>query len=97
VRFQVLTAARVNMTVFSSDALFSVVETDRRFRGMYSLYIRATLAMEEDSISETSVSFNQNTRSNIAEENHTHLSAILQSTAELLLPFNRCRNLQTEM
>jgi hypothetical protein len=38
VRFQVLTAASMKMTVFWDVAQCSVVEIDRRFRGAYCLH-----------------------------------------------------------
>jgi hypothetical protein len=38
VRFQVLTAASMKMSVFWDDALRSLVETEQRFRGAYCLH-----------------------------------------------------------
>jgi hypothetical protein len=38
VRFQVLTAASIKMTVFCGVALYSLAEADRRFRGVSCLH-----------------------------------------------------------
>jgi hypothetical protein len=64
-RFQVLTAASMKMTVFWDFAPCSLVEIDRRFRG--------ALMMEAASTSETSVNFYETTRRNIPEDRHLHL------------------------
>jgi hypothetical protein len=69
-RFQVLTAASIKLTVFWDVAPCSPVETDRRFRGAYCLW--AALMMEAVSTSETSVNFYETTRSNIPEDSHLH-------------------------
>jgi hypothetical protein len=53
VRFQVLTAASMKMTVFWDVAPCSLVEIYRRFRGAYCLY-RFVLMMEAASMFETS-------------------------------------------
>jgi hypothetical protein len=46
-RFQVLTAASMKMTVFWDVALYSLVEVYRRFRGAYSII---ALISDDDSI-----------------------------------------------
>jgi hypothetical protein len=60
-RFEVLTAASMKMTVFWDVAPCSLVEVYRCFRAI-------VLMMEAVNTSETSVYFNQTTRSNILEE-----------------------------
>jgi hypothetical protein len=70
VRFQVLTATSVMMTVFKDVAPCSLVEIDRRFRGAYCLSLQddddgdskhllnvGQFIMEAVSTSETSVNF----------------------------------------
>jgi hypothetical protein len=54
VRFQVITAASMKMTVFWDIAPFSPVETDRHFRGAYCLHHQIiTLMVEAVNTSET--------------------------------------------
>jgi hypothetical protein len=55
VRFQVLTAASLKITAFCDIEPCSVVEVDRRFRGVYCLHQDHYLMMEEVCISETSI------------------------------------------
>jgi hypothetical protein len=64
-RFQVLTAVSMNMTVFWDVAPCSLVEIDRRFRGAYCLYHQGRV--EAVSTSETSVNLYKATRRNILE------------------------------
>jgi hypothetical protein len=47
VRFQVLTAASMKMAVFWDVAQCSLVEIDRRFRGLTAFVIRAIALMME--------------------------------------------------
>jgi hypothetical protein len=69
VRFQVLTAASVKMTVFWDVTLCSLVEVYRRFRAACCLPAIA-LTMEEACSSETSVNFYQTTRRIIPKDSH---------------------------
>jgi hypothetical protein len=69
VRFRVLTAASMKMTVFWDVATCSLVEVYRRFRGAYC---DIALMMEAESTSETSVNFYQTTRRNNPEDSHLH-------------------------
>jgi hypothetical protein len=57
VRFQVLTAANMKMTVFWDLAQCNFVEIVRRFWGAYYLHALIALMMETVSTSETSVSY----------------------------------------
>jgi hypothetical protein len=70
VRFQVLTAARMRMTVFRDVAPCSLVEIDRRFRGAYCLHNHRP--DEAVSTSETSANFYEITGSYIPEDSHPH-------------------------
>jgi hypothetical protein len=62
VRLEVLTAARMKMTVFWNVALCSLVEVYRLLRG--------ALKMETASTYETSINFYQTTLRNIPEDGH---------------------------
>jgi hypothetical protein len=60
VRFEVLTAASLKMTVFSDIAPGSLVAVDRRFRGAYCLHDQGSDHCPDDGSSklvETSVNF----------------------------------------
>jgi hypothetical protein len=59
------------MTAFWVVAPCSLVEADRRFRGVYSI-VRSILMIESVSTSETSVNFYETTRRNIPEGRHLH-------------------------
>jgi hypothetical protein len=74
-RFKVLTAASMKMTVFWVVARCSLVEVYRRFRGAYCFHQQGDhhLIMEAVSTSETSVNFYQNKRSNIQEDGHIRI------------------------
>jgi hypothetical protein len=67
VRFQLLTAASVKVVILWNVADCSLVEIDRSLRGAYYL---AALMMDAVRTSETSVSFYQMTRRNIAEDSN---------------------------
>jgi hypothetical protein len=61
------------MTVFWDVAPCSLVEIDRRFRGVTASITKAiALMMEAASTSETSVNFYQTTRRNNPEDSHLH-------------------------
>jgi hypothetical protein len=66
VRFQVLAATSMKMTVFWDAALRSLVDTDRRFRGVTAAAIAPM--MEAVSTSESLASFCQITQRNIPED-----------------------------
>jgi hypothetical protein len=69
-RFQVLTAKRMKMTVFWVLAPCSLIEIDRRFRGAYCLH---RLDVKALSTCETLVSFYQTTGRNITEDSHLQI------------------------
>jgi hypothetical protein len=69
-RFQVLTAPSMKISVFWDVVPYSLVETDRRFRGAHCLIRAMALIMEEISTSETSVNFYQTTWRNILEDSN---------------------------
>jgi hypothetical protein len=62
-RFQVLTAASMKMTVSWDVASCRLVE-------VYRCFMAIALMMEVVSISETSINFYQTTRRNIPEDSH---------------------------
>jgi hypothetical protein len=59
----------VKLAVFWNVAPCSLIEIDRRFRGVYR---PIALVMEVVSSSETSVNIYQTTRPNIPEDSHLH-------------------------
>jgi hypothetical protein len=67
-RFQVLTAASMKMTVFWDFEQCSLVEVYQRFRGACCLNHQGKAA----SVSETSGNFYQTTRCNNPEDSHLH-------------------------
>jgi hypothetical protein len=67
-RFQIITAASMKMTVFWDIAACSLVEIDRRFRGDFCL----GLMMDAVSTSEKSVNFYETARRNIPEDSHNY-------------------------
>jgi hypothetical protein len=67
VRFQVLTAASLKMTVFWDVESCKLIETDRRFRGVYCLI---SVTMEAINASEMSANFYKTIRRNISEDGH---------------------------
>jgi hypothetical protein len=69
-RFQVLTAASMTMTVFWNMASYSLTEADQHFRGVYCLH-HQVLLMEEVHTSGSSVYFYK-TRRHISEGCHIH-------------------------
>jgi hypothetical protein len=78
-RFQVLTAASTEMTVFWTVAPCSLVEVYRRLRGACGLHNQGddhssliALMMEATSTSETSVNVYQTTQRNSPEDGHLH-------------------------
>jgi hypothetical protein len=83
-RFQVLSAVSIKMTVFWDIAPYSLVETDRRL----SAYCLAALKMEAVSTSEMSVNFYQTTRHNPEDSHlHTHRRENLEYNQQALLIF----------
>jgi hypothetical protein len=93
-RGQIITNIRptsFSIAVFRHVAPWSLVETDRRFRGAYCLNHTGPLVlmMEAVSISETSVSFYQTTQSNIPED--SYLQAYIPSL-DLVLTVCELRN-----
>jgi hypothetical protein len=68
VTFQVLKAARMDMTVFWEVAPCRLVEVYRRFSGAY--YRAITLIMEAVSTSETTENFYETVRRNNPEDGH---------------------------
>jgi hypothetical protein len=74
-RFQVLVAVSMKVTVFWDVTLFSLAETVRRFRDDYCLHYQDTPHPDDGgSTSETSVNFCENTRPNISEPRTPTLS-----------------------
>jgi hypothetical protein len=71
VRFEVLKAASMKMTVSWEVALCSLVEVYRRFRGACRLHHHG-LIMVSANTSETSVNFYQTTWPNIPEDSHLY-------------------------
>jgi hypothetical protein len=69
VRFQVLTAASMKMTIFWDIAPCSLVEVTDVSKVLAAII---ALMMEKTSTSETSVNFYQSTRRNNPEESHLH-------------------------
>jgi hypothetical protein len=77
-RFQVLTAASMKMTVFGDIAPCSLVDVHRRFRSVYCLHHHGdeqliALMMEAVSSSETQINLYQAERRNIPEDSHLHI------------------------
>jgi hypothetical protein len=85
VRFQVLTAATMKVTVFWDIAPCSLVQIDRRFKGV-------SLMMELVSLSETSANFHETTRRNIPEYCQLHIRR-----RENLISFRFTVSLQTPL
>jgi hypothetical protein len=79
VRFQVLTAVSIKMTVFWYVVPCSLVEVYRRLRCAYCLHRQGKIALMMDvaSTSEISVNFYQTTRCNIPEDSHLQLDEFL--------------------
>jgi hypothetical protein len=70
VRFQVLTAASIKVTVFWVVAPCSLVEVNRRFRGTCCLHHQDP---DDGGPSETSVNFHQTTRYSNPEDSHLRI------------------------
>jgi hypothetical protein len=74
-RFKILTATIMKLTVFWDVAPCSIIKIYRRFRGDYCLHHQGM--MEAASASEKSVKLYQTTRCNIAEDKRFILSRAL--------------------
>jgi hypothetical protein len=74
-RFQVLTAMSMKVTVFWDVAPCSLVEVYQHFRGACCLHHQdiITLMLEAVTTPETSVNFYQMTQCNILEDSHLQL------------------------
>jgi hypothetical protein len=69
----------VKMAVFWDVAPYSLLETDRRYRGVYYLHRQG----DECSLRSVSVSLCQTTRRNIPEDSHLYFQHLVLHTEQL--------------
>jgi hypothetical protein len=89
-RFQILTAASMKMTVFWGVLQCSLADVYRRFKGACCLHYQGDLMMKA-STSEKSVKFYHTTRLSNPEDSHLHVLKMLN----IPLAGNVARNLTT--